>query len=361
MSFQSFLSEFKSKYGNPKDAFNYVFGSQRKELDKYRPTLQETSAFIEFLRAAVLAENKTMSNDRAAALVNVHNYNMDPGKPYFPGIDPHVFAFQLALRIREPSLLNQSQVGICGENSLMIFFAKKTPSQFADYAIGLMRKGLGKFKGLVVEPSATTLPFSWGDSIWESYKDKLAEADFVTIASLAPSLFGSIKEGTTPKQVCDLLAKAGFSNPQNKVDERKEFPRSADSIRNLNEAAAAVKADKIVILGVHADFIAGLRALKDYIARLWNLPELQRSSGKKYKEWDMENPIKAEPVIEVRKPGAPGQRHWILVTYLEPTQTHVTVKLYSWQNPLYAEFERDTFLSYYEGYVAADPPAEPPD
>jgi hypothetical protein len=26
---------------------------------------------------------------------------------------------------------------------------------------------------------------------------------------------------------------------------------------------------------------------------------------------------------------------------------------------LYAEFKRDTFLSYYEGYVAADPPAEP--
>jgi hypothetical protein len=50
-----------------------------------------------------------------------------------------VFAFQLALCVREPSLLNQAKVGISGENSLMIFLAKKTPSQFAEHAIDLMR------------------------------------------------------------------------------------------------------------------------------------------------------------------------------------------------------------------------------
>jgi hypothetical protein len=356
MSFPDFLKEFKSKYQNPKNAFNYVFGSQRMELDEYKPTLGETSAFIEFLRAAILLEKKSMSNDRAAALDKLLNYNKNPGTPYFPGIDPHVFAFQLALRIREPSLLNQAKVGICGENSLMIFFAKKTPSQFAEYAISLMRTGSGKFHGLPVNPPAKTW---WlGESIWESYKDRLAEADFVTIASLA-SLFGDIKEGTTPDEVCKLLSKAGFPNTQKKVDERETFPGSADSIRNLNEAAAALNANKIVILAVHADFIVGVRALKDFYARNWDLDELRRGSGKKYKEWEWETPIKAELQVEKRKPGTRAQRHWILVTYLEPTQTEVTVKLYSWQNPLYAEFKRDTFLSYYEGYVAADLPAEP--
>jgi hypothetical protein len=101
-----------------------------------------------------------------------------------------------------------------------------------------MRTGSGKFHGLVVEPSAKSF---WGASIWDSYKDKLAAADFVTIAGLAPSLFGKIEEGTTPEEVCALLTKAGFWNTRDKVDTRNEFSGSADSISNLKEAAAAVE------------------------------------------------------------------------------------------------------------------------
>jgi hypothetical protein len=352
MSFEAFLNEFKGKYQDPKVAFDYVFGSQRKELDKYRPTLAEADAFIEFLRAAILFEKKSMSTDRAAALDKILYYNRSPDRPDFPGIDPHVFAFQLALRIREPSLLNQAKVGICGENSLMIFFAKKTPSEFAEYAISLMRTGSGKFHGLMVKPPSTTW---WGASIWDKNKEKLAEVDFVTLASLAPSLFGEIEEGTTPKQVCDLLSDAGFSNTQNKVDKREAFPGSADSIRNLKEAAAAVKAHKIVILSVQAEWIAMLQNLKAFYAKEW--PELGRVSGKKWEELGMGGPIKGGPWVTKRKPGPP-KGHWILVTYLEPTQTDVAIKLYSWQTPLHATFELGIFLSYYEGYVAADPPAD---
>lgn len=166
-----------------------------------------------------------------------------------------------------------------------------------------------------------------------------------------------MKEGTTPEQVCALFSKAGFSNTQDKIDQRKEFPGRADSIRNLNEAAAAVKAHRIVILGVHAEWITMLRDLKAYYARKWDQPQLHRGSSKKWEE----GPIKGAPFVKNRGHGARSQRHWILVTYLEPRQTDVTIKLYSWQNPLYAMFELDTFLSYYEGHVVADPPAESAD
>lgn len=67
----------------------------------------------------------------------------------------------------------------------MILFATKTPSEFAEYAISIMRTGSGKFHGLNVKPASTTW---WGASIWELNKEKLAEVDFVTIASLAPGL-----------------------------------------------------------------------------------------------------------------------------------------------------------------------------
>jgi hypothetical protein len=90
-------------------------------------------------------------------------------------------------------------------------------------------------------------------------------------------------------------------------------------------------------------------------------PELHRGSGKKWEE----GPIEAKVLVKERKvekkAGNRERRHWILVTYLEPTQDHVTIKLYSWQNPLHAKFELKTLLSYYEGCIAADPPAEPAD
>ena len=368
MPFGEFLSEFKALLlrdastsqeaeARAKRALDYVFGTSRAQLDTFCPTQEETRDFVDYLLSAINQENKALSPDRRTALSKVLEYNEAPGKTYFEGIDPHVFAFQLALRVREPSLLNQAEVGICGENSLMIFFAKKSPSEFADYAISIMRAGSGNFHGLIVKPSTETF---WGTSPWESSKGKLAEVDFVTIGSLARSIFGDIKEGTTPEEVCALLSKAGFLNTQDMIDQREAFSGSADSIRNLKDAAEAVKANKIVILGVHAEFIPGLRALKTFYARNWGRPQLRRGSGKKWDEWGMEGPIEAKLLVQKRKAGPRERRHWILVTYLEATQTHVTIKLYSWQNPLHAMFELETFLSYYEGYVAADPPPRKP-
>jgi hypothetical protein len=92
------------------------------------------------------------------------------------------------------------------------------------------------------------------------------------------------------------LSKAGFANPQDKIDQQEAFSGSADSISNLKEAAAAVEAQKIVILGVHAEWIEMLRTLKAYYAKTW--PELGRGSGKKWEELNMGGPIKGEPFVK---------------------------------------------------------------
>ncbi len=42
--------------------------------------------------------------------------------------------------------------------------------------------------------------------------------------------------------------------------------------------------------------------------------QLKRSSGKK-----LDEPIEAKVLVRNRKPGPRGERHWILVTHLEPT------------------------------------------
>ena len=339
-----------------KGALDYVFGVCRAQLDSYLPSQAKTREFIQDLQFAITEEKKLLSQDRILALGKVFSYNEMPGQSYFPGINPSVFAFQLALRIREPSLIDQRGIGICGENALMIFFAKNTPSAFAEYAVSLMRTGTGRFLGLPVSPSAQTF---WGASIWELNekkfgKNNLAEADFVTLASLAKSLFGTIESLASPEEMVGQLSKAGFLKVRNKLLQTlldENIPYSPAT--NLKEAAAAVADGKIVILGVHAQWIKVLRELKIGWSNYFFDSYLLRGSGKKWNS-PTGRGIKSGDSVQARKSGE--ARHWILVTYLKLTATDVTIKLYSWGNPLQATLPLKLFLSYYLGYVAADPP-----
>lgn len=149
MMFDQFLLAFQNKLKTAglQDALDFVFGYDRKGLDLFRPGQKQTRDFVDELQAAVFREDKELSKERGAALSKVLVYNERPGRPCFAGIDPHVFAFQLALRIREPSLINQRHLGVCGENAMMIAFAKRTPSAFGEYAISLMSLGSGEFYG----------------------------------------------------------------------------------------------------------------------------------------------------------------------------------------------------------------------
>lgn len=381
MPFNEFLENFRKKIGaqedqnrvsdRVKDALNYVFGSERKNLDSYEPDQNQTRDFIDSLIFAIRAENKNRSQDRCLALTKVLDYNENPGPPYFSGIKPPVFAFQLALRVREPSLINQSKVGICGENTLMIYFAKNTPSAFAEYGISLMRNGWGNFHGLMVKPSPEIVESFIPEILREKYKafresytrssyekeytDKLAAADFVIMGSLTMGFFGSIKEGSWPEEVCERLSKAGLQNVENKVN-----PFSEPNKQNLTDACAAVKAGKLVMLCVYAGFVQELQSYKLLLAKIWESDYLKRGSGKKWEEalegeggLDLSSTVKASA-----KKGDPKSRHWILVTHLAETEGKVTIKLYSWQHPVQGTLLLKTFLTHYDGYVAADPPAD---
>ena len=382
MPFQDFLRQFRAllsaQAGNLQDpgarvkrALGYVFGSARKQLDTFRPTQLETRDFIDYLIFAIRAENKERSQDRCLALTKVLDYNANPGTPYFSGIKPPVFAFQLALRVREPSLINQREIGICGENSLMIYFAKNTPSAFAEYAISLMRNGWGNFHGLMVRPSPEIVESFIPEVLREQYKafresytrssyekeytEKLAAADFVIMGSLTMGFFGSIKEGSWPKEVCERLSKAGLQNVENKVN-----PVSEPTKHNLTDACAAVEAGKLVMLCVYPGFVQELQSYKLLLARIWDSAYLKRGSGKTWEQalegdggLDLNSNVKASA-----KKGNPKSRHWILVTHLAETEGKVTIKLYSWQHPVQGTLSLETFLTHYEGYVAADPPAD---
>jgi hypothetical protein len=46
------------------------------------------------------------------------------------------------------------------------------------------------------------------------------------------------------------------------------------------------------------------------------------------------------------------------MTYLAEKQGEVTIKLYSWQPPVQGTLSLETFLTHYDGYAAAEPPAD---
>src|SRR5690606_28296681 len=161
---------------NVRTAFDRLFGAWRNRLDGLQPTQQETEQFITLMMRAVQAEAKPRSNARLQALTKLRVFNATPGQIVFSEMDPHVVAFQLALRIREPALIDQSELGLCGGNSLMVHFARKSPEGYAEYAISLLKTGSGKFHSMDVAPSLAT---KWG---W--FTGKMAAADIVALGSL---------------------------------------------------------------------------------------------------------------------------------------------------------------------------------
>jgi hypothetical protein len=348
MPFQEFLRQFRAllsaQAGNPQDpvarvkaALAYVFGSTRKQLDTFRPTQLEARDFIDYLLSAINLEEKALSPDRKAALTKVLAYNETPGKSCFSEIDPHVFAFQLALRIREPSLMNQQDAGVCGEASLMMFVAKDTPSVFADYAISLMRNGWGKLHNLTIEPSNHTVS-GWGP------RRGMSEADVVTMGSLGLSLVG-FWEGRMSGTVCGWLRDAGFGNV---VDNVKDFPGNADLRDNLAEAEKAVTAKKLVIFAIQGDLVKKLQQGKAQLAQF---------SGQPHKSGAGMASIGVGPKsLEPRTTPLRTTDHWVLVSSIEIKGKTVKVKLYSWKDSMTGTFDTNTFLSYYGGFIAAEPP-----
>jgi hypothetical protein len=334
MPFQEFLRQFRAFLlpgaGNPddpvarvKNALRYVFGRTRKQLDTFRPTQAETRDFIDYLLSAINQEKKALSPDRKAALSKILAYNEAPGKSCFAEIDPHVFAFQLALRIREPSLMNQQDAGVCGEASLMMFVAKDTPSVFADYAISLMRNGWGKLHNLTIEPSNHTVS-GWGP------RRGMSEVDVVTMGSLGLSLVG-FWEGRLAGTVCGWLRDAGFGNVVDKVIESRNEAKLRD---NLAEAETAISEKKLVIFAIHTDLVEKLQQTKALLAQ----------GGQQHKS------LQPAP-SRVRRTD-----HWVLVSSIKITAKNVTVKMYSWKDSMTGTFDISTFLTYYDGFIVSEPP-----
>jgi hypothetical protein len=339
MSFTQFCSNFEEKLDlkGAKAALDYVFGTERGNLDSYRPSRSDTKGFIRVLKTAILAEAKELSVERAAALDEILGYNENPGVSKFEGIDPPLFAFQLSLRVREPSLLDQRYTGVCGASSLVTFFAKRMPAAFADYAISLMRSGEGKVYGRSVKATC------W--ALWGTHSKKMAAADIVVLGTVGFDWLGTTFAAAD--DICEWLTATGFRKVRNNTklhaDELQLSPQKTTQWfrQNLDEAALFSNT-KLVIIATDAELLKPLWQKKGE----WTAGDiLARKSG----GYRVDSPL--PKTIWNRQ-----INHWTLVSRLSIDGQIVRIKLYTWGNSLQGTFDLGPFLSYYGGHIVADPP-----
>lgn len=91
-----------------------------------------------------------------------------------------VVVYQLALRILDPSRINQKRTGLCGPAALAMEIAGSRPDEFAKFAADLVRTGRGQICNYIVHPSEQIRNY-------RIPRNSIPEADFLVLASLRDS------------------------------------------------------------------------------------------------------------------------------------------------------------------------------
>jgi hypothetical protein len=314
------------------------------------------AAFVKWFRELVArqkASNKTL--ERVQALETIENdFIGRPTPTSFPQIDANKFAFQLALRVREPRLINQKSTNLCGPNSLLIQLAKDRPVQYVCFAIQLFREGKSTLDRMEVEP---------GFLIRSFYNEKaIGECDYVVLGSVRDSAAILLGDGlvrnigllTKPGVLCEWLRKAGYSEvedhtffdvpgyvapvdllthgninaPRPKGFQMPSAPN--EKISNLKTAANKLAAGKRIIMNAEGQ-------LSSDIVKFHKRPI--SNSG-------------------LTGPSNAMATHWCWVSKLDVDDTAGKVraiKIYTWGGSFSAaDVDLDDFVSRYAGFVSYD-------
>jgi hypothetical protein len=350
---KQFLATFAEKLNTkPKVALDYVFGEQRSNLKEFAPDQEQTGDFIKLLTRAVKEESKDLSGARCVALELIASYNKNPPKSQFKEITPSVFAFQLAARVREPSLIDQTNLGICGSTAVVISLARLNPLAFVQYAISLMTEGSGYIYQMKVEPSKYTMNGKCDIGA-------LAPADLVVAGSLGIqfSWLGKQNASVTATEIVEWLKNAKLASVLNKTwPMNDEFNFDKLTI-NLIEASTDVSKNRIVIVGIDGE-IAELMLCGKKAKDLSDVEKGQLAATRKSGAQSIQD-VKSGPVLDIKaydnwtpkSNKKPTGNHWALVTRLVVTTNRVDIKLYSWGRSVQRIMALDEFLPYYCGYI----------
>jgi hypothetical protein len=261
----------------------------------------------------------------------------------FAGINKHKFAFQLALRVRSPRVINQDQTTLCGPVAVVYDVAKRDPERYVDFALSLYSRGFGQLGATQVVPSTTILG---------GYRvGLLPEADYVVLASvrdtdaivISSNLLRDVLTLTKPGALCEFLKRAGYRDVQDHT-----FLNLSVPLRVLN----AVTPFELNGPG-HNPFDRGEANLKS---------AAQEAYGGRFVVMNADVQV-SQVLCDPRRPPLlartdllpAGETHWTAIRQLSVIGNQVDIKIITWGGSYKRKLDKTALLSRYAGYVSAQP------
>lgn len=287
--------------------------------------------------------------ERSKALGLLYDWLRSKPVVFLQGIHPARFAFQLALRVRRPRIIDQGGCGLCGPASILVPLAKQKPCAYVQLALALATAGKGTLNGLDLELGP-------GESQdWEARR--VPEADYILLLALRKKaeilLAGSSSGGldfdldnqpthaTTPEQMVRLLTSAGYRNARSYTVSQHTYSKHRSEmqiatltqhLRNCGQKLTDKNRELILML-VHPD-IAKKAKYGSSLEAIF--------SGKP--AW---GPDPTVPRL--------ADLHWILVKRLKVSMLSVEIKISTWRWSKTVLLPFDEFIHRYYGYVYAEP------
>lgn len=311
--------------------------------------LPAVSDFVTWFRNVVQNQKAgSKTDDRARAFdVLEHDILGNQSPAAFPKIDRVKFAFQLALRIREPKLIDQTNTNLCGPNALVIQLARERPSQYATLAAQLFLKGKGFIDKLEIEPDST-IRYGYDE-------DALGECDYVVLGSvrnsaailLGDNIVRTIGLLTKPGVLCDWLRRAGY----NHVEDHTFFdvPLYARPIAGMTSGETyGPRPSGFSVPSNRQEKVANLRLMADKL-RLQHKVIMNAEAA--LSEGLVKNNLTNSGLTG---PSNAMETHWTFVKMMTLSNTHVTaIKLYTWGGSFNRQnIPIDDFTSRYAGFVS---------
>jgi hypothetical protein len=148
--------------------------------------------------------------------------------------DRNEYLFQLAVRVREPGIIDQRSAGWCPMNAALIHVARTKPVQYVKFAIDLWKSAEHiPFLGAQVERAP-------GLSQSECYGLQMESVDYLMMKSLMHTFFPQRKEAATSEQLAVALGHCGFKTTVLTNDDWGKFPLLLDKVRNTVNARANI-------------------------------------------------------------------------------------------------------------------------
>ena len=216
------------------------------------------------------AEVRTRSRQRNGSFIDsfrkaiskIHALRSDTSaRSVFPNLDLGHYTFSVENRVRNPKIINQGPLKLCGPAAFIYLLASIDPEGFATVALNLITKGSAQYKNLSFIPHPDMIhqqPGSFRDN--KGVTHVMDDADWLMMSALRDAENPFFWPGYDPKTNSGTAAltthwelSSWLSNIDNVKEQRFSGSLSPDE---LNAAFDAGK--RIVLLVVARQFIDGL-------------------------------------------------------------------------------------------------------